>query len=188
MRFNRSIRTCHAASSSEVFGLVDDSRAVLKTDDLNSAAEIVRIRKLTFDADDPAGRSGLQKIATDGREVVVEARQKFARCLDPLARDRSDQAQQDRLIFKQAPKSAGFHLSDELIVPRRRIAGLRLCGISRQSGAFPRLREPRIERRRQQAGYLFKKRKLQTCESGVVQIVNNLRVGGSRELRDCLPH
>ena len=58
--------------------------------------------------------------------IGIKAQDEFARRIDPLPRDRSNQAQKHRLVFEQTPETAGFHVGDELIVARCAAVLLRL--------------------------------------------------------------
>jgi hypothetical protein len=157
----------------QVFGLVHDSRPVPEGHDPDRAAVIMRIRKLPFKFDNRAAGAGGKKIATDGHQVGVEAHDELARRIDPLPRDRSGQAQQDRLVLEQAPEAAGPHLGDELVVPGSP-TDLHLRG---RAGGLPQLDEALVDRRSQKAGQLLEKRTAQAKDSGFLQIVADPRIG-----------
>ena len=78
----------------------------------------------------------------------MKTQDEFARGLDPLLHDDGDQPQQDRFVLEQAPKPAGFHVGDELIVKR----GVGAHWAFAVGGALAQLGEAFIERRSAKSG------------------------------------
>ena len=134
-------------------------------------AAIVRIGEIAFDLGNPAVGAGMEDVSTDRRQIGIKAQDEFARRVDPLPRDRSNQPQQYRLVFEQTPETAGFHFGDELIVARCAAVLLRLRCIGRRRAGLPRLDEALVDCRSGKAGQLLEKRKAQACASGFVQVV-----------------
>ena len=100
----------------QIFRLVDDPCAVDEADDAHRTTAIVRVRKLARDAGDRTVGIGPQDVTTNLRKISIETGNEFARRIDPLTRQHGNQAQQDRLLFKQTSKSTGLHVIGEAVV------------------------------------------------------------------------
>ena len=130
----------------QVFRLVHDPRTVGETNDLYRTAAIVRIGQLAFDRDD-ATAAGRQELATDRRQIGIEAHSEFARSVDPLPGERRQQAQQHWLVFEQGPQSARLHVGDESVVARH--AGAARLGKALVDGGGAEIGQGLEERKRE---------------------------------------
>src|SRR5665213_1667411 len=108
-------------------------------------AAIVRIGEVAFDLRNPAVTIRMEDSSTDSRQIGIKAQDKFARRIDPLPRDRSNQSQKYRLVFKQTPETASFHFSNELIVARCAGVLLRFLCIGPHFTGFPCLDEALVD-------------------------------------------
>ena len=115
---------------------------------------IVRIGEFALDLGNPAARAGVKDVTTDRRQIGIEPHDEFARCIDPLPRDRGNQSQQDRLVFEQAAKAASLHLGDKPIVLRRSAISPRLARTGRRYVGLPRLGKALVDCRSGKAAHI----------------------------------
>ena len=98
---------------------------------------------------------------------------------------RCGEPQQDRLLLEQATETAGPHVGDELFVPHRRTVPGRLRCIGRCLARLARLREPLVERRREQAGQFRKQKGAQARARRISQVLERSGVDGGTEPPVC---